>query len=105
MDTKQPKRITTTSGFSVTPPEHILDDWDFIELVGRMASPTLTDTETMSAYFDIVKALLAPDDLERLKAHIREEKGYCSFAAMRTEIEDIISKLKEAEGNSSSSPE
>ncbi|MBQ6207885.1 MAG: hypothetical protein IJK52_12495 [Oscillospiraceae bacterium] len=98
-------RIVTESGFFFTPPEHILDDWDFIELVGRMVSPTLTETETVSVYFDVVKALLAPDDLERLKAHVKKGKGYCSFNAMRTEIEEIISKLKKAEGNSSSLPE
>ena len=98
-------RIVTESGFSFTPPEHILDDWDFIDLVGRTLSPTLTEKEAVSVYFDVVKALLAPDDLERLKAHVRKKKGYCSFAAMRTEIGEIVSKLKKAEGNSSSLPE
>lgn len=99
------KRIVTKSGFSFTPLEHILDDWDFIAKMGRMASPDLTETESLAGYFDVVNALLPPDDLERLKAHVREEKGYCSFAAMRAEIEEIISKMREAEGNSSSSPE
>ena len=98
-------RIVTESGFSFTPPEHISDDWDFIALIGRMASPNLKDNEAISGYFDVVKALMEPDDLERLKAHVKKEKGYCSFAAMRKEIEEIISKLKKAEGNSSSSPE
>ena len=99
------KRIVTKSGFSFTPPEHIFDDWDFMAMLGRMASPNLAEQEAMSGYFELVNALLPPDDLERLKAHVREAKGYCSFSAMRTEIEEIISKLKETEGNSSSSPE
>ena len=99
------KRVITKSGFSFTPPEHILDDWDFVAKVGHMASPDLTEAESMSGYFDVVNALLPPDDLERLKAHVREKTGYASFKAMREEIEEIISKLKEAEGNSSSSPE
>ena len=98
-------RIVTESGFSFTPPEHVLDDWEFVALTGRMASPNLKENEAVSGYFDIVNALLPPDDLERLKAHVREKGGYCSFAAMRKEIEEIFSKLKENEGNSSSSPE
>lgn len=102
---QQAKRITTESGFSCTPPEHIIDDWDFVALAGRMASPTLTEAEAASGYFELVNALLSPEDLERLKAHVRKEKGYASFAAMRAEIEEIMSKLKEAGGNSSSSPE
>ena len=103
--TKTENRIVTKSGISFTPPEHIIDDWDFVAKIGRMASPDLTEAESVSGYFDVVNALLPPEDLERLKAHVREEKGYCSFAAMRAEIEEIISRLKETEGNSSSSPE
>ena len=101
----KPKQITTKSGFSVAPPVHLFDDWDFIAKMGRMVSPDLTEAESLAGYFDVVNALLSPDDLERLKAHVREEKGHCSFSAMRSEIKEIISKLKEAEGNSSSSPE
>ena len=65
----------------------------------------LTEGDTMAAYFEAVDMLLSPDDLERLKAHVREKHGYVSFKAMREEIEEMLSKVKEAEGNSSSSPE
>ena len=30
MKTEKTKRITTKSGFSFTPPEHLFDNWDFI---------------------------------------------------------------------------
>ena len=99
------KRIVTKSGFSFTPPEHLLDNWDFLFVLGRMASPQLTDMGALSGYFDVANILLGEDGLERLKAHVQKEKGYASFTAMREEIEDALSKLKEAEGNSSSLPE
>ena len=105
MKTEKTKQITTKSGFSFTPPEHLFDNWDFIALTGRMASSKLTEAETVAAYFETVDMLLSPDDLERLKAHVREKHGYVSFKAMREEIEEMLSKVKEAEGNSSSSPE
>lgn len=99
------KRIVTKSGFSFTPPEHLRDDWDFVAATGRLASPNLTAQEAMAGYFDVVNMLLSPDDLERLKAHVKKNKGYCSFDAMQAEIKELIFNLKETEGNSSSSPE
>ena len=105
MKTMKPKQITTESGFSFTPPEHLFDNWDFLSVTGRLASSKLTEAETVAAYFEAVDLLMPADDLERLKAHVREKKGYASFAAMRAEIEEMLSKLKEVEGNSSSSPE
>lgn len=97
--------ITTKSGFSFTPPEHLLDDWDFVSALGRLASPKLTDADALSGYFDVAGLLLGDDGLERLKAHVREKQGYASFKVMREEIEDALSQLKESGGNSSSSPE
>lgn len=99
------KTITTKSGFSFTPPEHILDDWDFLSILGRMASPNLTDADAMAGYFQLVNALMTPEDLERLKDHVRQAQGYASFWAIQTEVEELIAKLKDDEGNSSSSPE
>lgn len=102
---KKTQQITTKSGFTFAPPEHLLDDWDFLSVLGRMASPQLTDMGALSGYFDVANILLGEDGLERLKAHVQKEKGYASFTAMREEIEDALSKLRESEGNSSSSPE
>lgn len=99
------KTITTKSGFSFTPPEHILDDWDFLSILGRMASPNLTDADAMTGFFQLVNALMTPEDLEQLKDHVRQAQGYASFRAIQTEVEELIAKLKNDEGNSSSSPE
>lgn len=105
MESAKLKKIVTKSGFSFTPPEHLFDNWDFLAVTGRMASSKLTEAETVAAYFEAVDLLLPPDDLERLKAHVKKKNGYVSFKVMREEIEEMLSKLKEAEGNSSSSPE
>lgn len=97
--------ITTNSGFTFTPPEHIMDDWNFMEILARMAGGKRTDGEIMADYFDISEMIFGADGIEKLKEHVKRTAGYVSFQAMMGEINEAIAALKNVEKNSLSLPE
>ena len=90
--------IVTSTGFRFTPPSGLLDDWDFLSGLARLMGAK-SDESAMAEYFQMSETLLGPDGLERLKAHVRKLTGSHSFTQMKDEINELISGLKELEGN------
>ena len=91
--------LVTASGFRFTPPPHLLDDWDFLASISRLAGSNREESEVMADYFSLAETFLGPDGLERLKQHVTKTTGYPSFESMRQELEELMGGLKQNEGN------
>ena len=76
----------TKSGFNYHIDEHVLQDYEFLE--------TLAATEKNPLYFPELVSMLLGDDVDKLKEHVRDDKGHVSIEKMNAEITEIFETQK-----------
>lgn len=74
----------TASGFEFELSPNIFDDWEIMELMGRVQK------DDKFAIFDLFKKMLGDEQLNRLKEHCREEDGRIPLSRMNDELTEII---------------
>ncbi len=71
----------TNSGFEFTCDDRIMDDWEFLEAItGGTAGEEIRG----------MKIFLGAEQLEKLKAHVRDKDGRISFKAMDKEFGEML---------------
>ena len=81
-------RGKTESGFEYEIDEEILDDYDFLELLCQI------DEGETSLTIKMVDKLLGSEQKERLKDHVRTERGRVSAKRLITEMMEIFKAKK-----------
>lgn len=89
--------VKTSTGLELTIDQDRLENYELFEAI--------TDDENgdSRAMIRIVNLLLG-DDVEKLKDHVRTEKGLVPISALGAEIKDVFEQVKDLK-NSQSSPE
>lgn len=90
---------TTKSGFAYEVDPDILNDWDTLELIGKIYTG---DTFAKFAVFELIKRLLGEAQTAKLKDHCRNEKGLVPLESVQTELFDILSAKVEKNSSASS---
>lgn len=80
---------TTKSGFEFKIDEEILDDYDFLELLCKI------DEGETTLIIKMVNSFLGEEQKERLKNHVRTQKGRVSSKRLLEEVMDIFNSTKE----------
>lgn len=82
-------RGKTESGFDYEIDEEILDDYDLLELLCQI------DEGETSLTIKMVDKLLGSEQKERLKDHVRTERGRVSAKRLIAEVMEIFNATKE----------
>ena len=77
----------TESGFEFELEEDVLDDYELLEALRK------TDKEGAQEAIDVVNILLGEEQKERLKEHVRNEKGKVSAERLLGEVGEIFAFL------------
>ena len=76
----------TKSGFNYHIDENILQDYELLEAIA--------ETEKNPIFITKVVRMLLGDDTDKLKEHVRDEKGRVSIEKMNVEITEIFEAQK-----------
>ena len=76
----------TKSGFNYHIDENVLQDYELLEAIA--------ETEKNPIYITKVVRMLLGDDVDKLKDHVRDEKGHVSIEKMNAEITEIFEAQK-----------
>lgn len=76
----------TKSGFNYHIDESILQDYELLEAIA--------ETEKNPIFITKVVRMLLGDDTDKLKEHVRDEKGHVSIEKMNVEITEIFQSQK-----------
>ena len=79
---------TTTSGFSFELEEEIFDDYELLEMLHKI------DRGDNGMMIEMVDKLLGVEQRERLKNHVRTEKGRVPAKRLFEEIKEIFQANK-----------
>ena len=79
----------TESGFEFGIKEEVLDDYELLEVLGKV------DRGEVGYVPDMVEMLLGTEQKNRLKAHIRKEHGRITVTDMINEVMQIFNANKE----------
>lgn len=74
----------TASGFDFELSPNVFDDWEIMELLGRV------QREDKLAIFELFHKVLGDEQLDRLKEHCREEGGRIPLSRMNDELTEIF---------------
>ena len=77
----------TKTGFAYQINKEQVEDYDFIELVGRA-------DENPAVFPQIMTIQLGREDVKALKDHVRSAEGFVPVAKMIEEFQDIMSNPK-----------
>lgn len=87
--TTKPKTTTKTpSGFEFEINKDALDNWEFLEKLSDLEDGD--DAQIVG----IARILLGKEGVERLKEHVRDEKGKVTFTAMTEELTAVFEAVK-----------
>ena len=76
----------TKSGFNYHIDENVLQDYELLEAIA--------ETEKNPIFITKVVRMLLGDDTDKLKDHIRDDKGHVSIEKMNVEITEIFEAQK-----------
>jgi hypothetical protein len=76
----------TKSGFNYHIDENVLQDYELLEAIA--------ETEKNPIYITKVVRMLLGDDTDKLKDHVRDDKGHVSIEKMNVEITEIFEAQK-----------
>ena len=76
----------TKSGFNYHIDENVLQDYELLEAIA--------ETEKNPIYITKVVRMLLGDDVDKLKDHVRDDKGHVSIEKMNVEITEIFEAQK-----------
>lgn len=83
----------TSNGFEYKIDEKAMQDWDYVDLVIRM-NKTEDNLERLECIKEVIKILFPGEELERLKAYLKEKNnGYApidEIANMYKEITESV---------------
>lgn len=74
----------TSSGFGFELSPNVFDDWEIMELLGRVQN------EDKLAIFELFRRVLGDEQLAKLKEHCREEDGRIPLSRMNDELTEIF---------------
>lgn len=76
---------TTKSGFAYEIEAEVFDDWDTLDLIGKIQNGD------KFAIFDLIKRILGDEQTNRLKDHIRTPSGRVPISKANEEVFEILS--------------
>lgn len=74
----------TTTGFNFEVDEEVVQDYEFIELLGGVDEDPLKITKVFTE-------LLGEEQTKKLKDHVRNKKGRVPIQALMNELKEILS--------------
>ena len=89
-------KVTLDSGLELEVDVEILDDWDFFELLREV------DKGNTGAIVDIIPIALGDEQFQKLKAHLKNEKGKVKASDMVGAFYEFFEKIKQLKNSSSS---
>lgn len=89
-------KVTLNSGLELEVDVDILDDWDFFTLLRQI------DKGDTGAIVDIIPAALGEEQFEKLKAHLKNEKGKVKASDMVNAFYELFENIKKLKNSSSS---
>lgn len=93
-------KVSTKSGFKFELDERIMTDWRVVKAMGKADSDNPEDMLTGS--IELVSLIFGPDE-EKLIEHIKAKNdGYAPVDAIKTELLDVITKVKAGKNSRSS---
>lgn len=86
-------RGITSTGFEFEIDEEVFNDYELLEALREI------DTGNEAAIVDVINCMLAAEQKEALKKHLRNEKGRVGAREMIFEIAEIMKVSKEAKNS------
>lgn len=77
----------TETGFEFAVQEHMLDDYELLEVLVDMSAGDTT------AIVRAVPMLLGSEQAKKLKEHVRSKEGHVSISGMTAEFERIMDEI------------